>query len=595
MANKQTIIRELVNKLSNVAALRSETARDNLLTGIPGASGMQRDKANLFTDLTSILQQVSEMGELDSGESALDVLQQNILALVTTQTTQGKQIQALMGQLNAAKDEGEPTAPSAGLVFVNRQDEQREILSNIASPYFMVHGPSQFGKTTLLQMLRKDFPQRDYICGYVKVDSGDVLTDVVKILCDDMSLDFNRVTDDISLGDMNEQAAGKLGAQFGSALYQVYFRENIDNQGAALLIDDVHNLEQAQATFFLKHFIPMVIRSLSAFPPFFEGGNRFRVVASQPYIDPEDKRYNRYTYLPFRLIELMPFDYNIVLETIRQLLPKYQGADVDQIPVDLLFSTGGHPGCIISIMEMYNKNPTLWDIFYSLHKDKIWSNIVQKQIRKVKSGIHGELLPIFERLSIFRVFNYRILDRLLKTDLSYPKSFIGLSDDLTKTHLYLKEGRKIRDAITRRLLMLERWHTVPKEQFRSECLGALDIYKGLFTDSALQNREVWVAECFFQYLQSHYHDIGYDEAAKRIKETLFGEVVKEVLDSATQHLRDDPIVLEEEINVILRHLVGDWELQFLYNLVISGKTYQNNLYNDLLERIKECAEELHHE
>jgi hypothetical protein len=223
------------------------------------------------------------------------------------------------------------------------------------------------------------------------------------------------------------------------------------------------------------------------------------------------------------------------------------------------------------------------DIFIRSNSQAIW-DIVHKEIDQVRQGIPEHLRDIFMRLSVFRVFNTRILKTMLEAnEVVYYKDATSLSDELTSTYLYVRERRTIRDAITRRLLVLELRHT-KTDQFPQLCQTAYDLYLQSMSD---KESSIWAKECIYQFIQWQ-PDLSSDQKKReKIEKILYETVLKSVLATYTKD-QEDPI---EEVNTLLKEFEEDKDFIFSLNYCFRDKLYNEEPYYRLVKYINEWKSE----
>ena len=494
--------------------------------------------------------------------------------------------------------------------FVNRQNELSEILDNSAPPYYLIAAPSGYGKTRFVKALKEKFEKQDYICGYVSFKEAKTYLDVLQALAKDLFGDTLLIDEDafvqplpgkpMAAGiklELDQNQADSWGYRFQDALRRLGKFELPESEtdngrkaGIALMFDDVDNgsLPLPQVEILLKYFIPSLQRNLAVLK-FFTNKGRFRVIVAGRYISTkaEVKRS-----LTFATMTLKPFTLNVITQAVQNVLPEVNSQEQEQISAHLMYLTGGHPECIKKVLD-FNRTDGGGNAeeFIRFKSDEIWNNIVLAEVEEIRAGIPKRLLKTFEYLSIYRVFNVSILNNLLENNkIKYKKGgdVHGLGDELTGTHLYSREKRIIKDAITRRLILLNVFHNSTPVAFKARSETAFEIYKKLLQDPKVSTgRELWAVECLYQALQMDVFEINTLEKRHQKAQEFMNEVVREVRNLYLSNIQDDePDLIEDEIGVLLEVLNEDWEFEFVLNYFLRDKLYSDAPYQQLIKLLK---------
>jgi hypothetical protein len=305
--------------------------------------------------------------------------------------------------------------------------------------------------------------------------------------------------------------------------------------------------------------------------------NPFRVILAGRYLC----RY-RVDELPFKRCPLTPFGREPVRDAAKVFLGhKY----AEQIVSHLMHHTGGHPGCMACVLDLYKRQGESPDQFFEDHADEILEGIVRKEAQAVRSNIPRGLSWYFDELSVFRYLSEDVL-RIWMQDLKLPEfdcKFVDefeLADALVKSGLMAFENDLLRDNITRRLLAI--WLVGEKEprSFSGRCQQARRICQDYLQDPAVQRPSLWAIECLFQFLQGHAADIRDVDRRSKIRRDFFNKIVPQVLSLLTDNREPRGISRS-----LARALRADWEFQFTVNYYLRGEQYTAETYKRLEEDI----------
>lgn len=476
-----------------------------------------------------------------------------------------------------------PILPAIHLPFTN----QKTILEEIFNPrfrlaYYLIDGPAGYGKTELLTHLHERFktpPQegsgKPYCSVLVSVESCRTQDDLIGVLCSEENFDLNK-----------EQVLSDpdcIPESFANALHEKYL--SCDNKGPndsdpepkingfALLFDNLGERSKEISMTLLTDFLPRMEDELRGYTFFSKGrlNNPPLVVIIagrylQQFYENLPKHFPHHP-LPFTGKTLQPFVYEVVYDTAHSFLAAHTQEDMKQLAAHAIHFTGGHPGCIADVLELYRRRPLRPDNFIVLRGAVISRDYVAPRINEIFDSLPTNLQSICSYLCLYRGFNYDILEKLQNTSPPIPglapeTDLHRLIDCLQDTFLYTRKDRFHRDAITRRLLVLRTRHTLTEAEFRARCQQAYEIYLSFFK-LGLQDPALWVIECLYQFLQMHVAEIGSPAGRAGLKGLLYKQALPTVLGAFTnlfpaRNLRD-------EIEILLEKIEKDEEFKFTVN------------------------------
>ncbi|MDX9993051.1 MAG: toll/interleukin-1 receptor domain-containing protein [Anaerolineales bacterium] len=443
------------------------------------------------------------------------------------------------------------------LYFVNREDVIELILSSQSPAYHLLDAPAGFGKTLTLKKLQRHFDAADWVNGYVAVHHQSSLREVLS--------DF-----EIPLAvQLGADVSGESLAKALIAKWDVEFRSGA-KKGIVLLVD----VEKPSAMSMqivrqlILEVIPPMAKLLHSHPSLQNRYNPFRLVIASRYLSSKLETGHGTNFVPHKLTS---FNY----ETVRQAVQKYLDPQIidrlGQLTAHLVFYTGGHPGCIASILTLYKqKHYPDPDLFFENCEDQVW-DIIYPEIEDIRIGIDQDLRGIFDELSLFRCVDLGILHEILKI---FP--YFGMDDEFELQdklrEAYLMEpmpgGMFLKDGITRNMLALRLFASGGKKAFVYKCGMPQTICKQRLLNPETQLPAQWLVESYYQYLQKHIGAIQSGETRKRIRKEFFYKIIPEYFGEFAEGRR--PCEYRMAIEQLLNE---DWEFQFTVNYFLRELDY----------------------
>lgn len=448
--------------------------------------------------------------------------------------------------------------------FQNREDEIKDILSSFAPPYFLLDAPAGYGKSVLLKRLAERFEENGWMTAHVRLDERGNAHQLVDSLAHQLGVECATAGLDMT----------GCGRQLAAVLRQDKLDE-MTHEGLVLLIDldgkpTLDTLED-----FVTQFIPAVQKNLLLLEFFLTHHNRFRVIIAGRHVASKVTSSD----IPLRILQLTPFNYTVVLEAMRALLPGYARDSITQIAAHLMYLTGGHPGCVAHCLQSYQTLGETPDEFLAGHAEEMWMDIVSPVAQHVRDSIDPRLWYAFDRLSVFRYLDYALLDALAGSGIEELGNSIELADELTNTFLLSWRGRWLRDDITRRLLAIRLREE--EEHFPEWCHQAQQICADHVQNSTTQSPEMWTIEFLYQVLQEHAQAIHTPEQRNALRDHFSNQVSQALawlLDGRQK---------ETELRALKENLEHDWEFRFTMNYFLRADNYSDEPTDNLYTRIAE--------
>lgn len=371
--------------------------------------------------------------------------------------------------------------------FVNREDELQEVLGRYAPPFILFEAPAGYGKTELLKAIEHQHFQNGWLCIYVEIPEVNRAVDLIRLLITKAGYSYlTSLLPDI-------RRAGNLLATL--------LKKQVDSFGASgviLLLDNVERLPKSEVDVFLNHFLPAMQSEIQ----------QIRIRLAGRYVGSFWAKQAR--ELKLMIKPLTPFDFRSVRDTVKLKHPGQKQLDLRA--AYLMHITGGHPGCMSRILEIMNFAQPVEENFIE-HQDE-YNEIVLPVAEKIRESIPQHLRDIFDNLSLFRRYNYRLLQRIIDAGIiEYEGDAINLERELTTTYLVTRKGGFIQDETARRLLAI-RLRQEETERFINLCDECRQIYKQDLGESISRPEAVFI-ECLYQEIRLGYHQHGKTLAGRR--------------------------------------------------------------------------------
>jgi hypothetical protein len=460
--------------------------------------------------------------------------------------------------------------------FTNREDDIDRILFPFAPPYFLLDAPAGYGKTELLKELERHFQHQEWVCTYVSTGKCETLQDLTRELAQGLDVSLTLVPD-----------ARRLGGKLAGALMSARASDII--QGVALLIDLGAKYPLLIEEGLLDEFIPGVHKNLQGLEVFKTQQNRFRVVLAGRHLASQIKARP----IPLAVRKLTPFDYKVVQNTVRNYLAQYGDfveAWISGLAAHLMYLTGGHPGCMARVLEMYVWEDGILhpDDFLCDRSEEIWEKVVRPVSDAIRNGIPRHLRTSLDELSVFRYLDYGILRRLIKGNKDLTQIYEHeneMADELTANYLLDWKSRLLRDDITRRLLAIRLRYEISSDEFASRCEQAQNVCAEYLKGLTTQMPEMWTIEYLYQSLQRYARQIPQERESAR--QALFGDKAmkkKGALQEALEWLVDGRDANVEKM-ALKQALEADWEFRFTVNYFLRQDEYSDEPYEELQREI----------
>lgn len=432
--------------------------------------------------------------------------------------------------------------------FVNRDDEIREVTRILSAPYFIISAPMGYGKTRLIDKLKSQLKD-NYLCIHVELrrqKSYSIQSLASKILqkLGGLSFQSSELTD-LSL----------LGGQVGLYIFDAV--APTDKRKVLLFIDEVESVEDQVAKLLIDKFIPAIQEVLSDSQP----AITLRVILSGRYIsDWKQFSYN----IPFQNMDLTPFDLDAIHQTVinfNSQSSRKRGDDyVKQFASNMMYFTGGHPGCMANILRSNDFGMPIRNVIAK--EDTYFNKFVHPCIGSIERDIPRDLKDIFETLSAVRRFNTGLLQWFVDTNLiRWSKPVHDLEDQLLRTYLVHNDEGFLKDEITRRLFAI-RFHRNRRDEFIHICEESISFYDSKLAQSDCYRPDIVSIEILFQVLQVFL-------CQRRSNVKPFIEKLKDILNRLNTFTASRDIITTVE-----QRLTQDWEFNFNFNYLYPKYSFE---------------------
>ena len=452
--------------------------------------------------------------------------------------------------------------------FVDRDETKRFFLSSQVPPYYIIDAPAGYGKTDLLLELERDFQSIGWVCAYVSADEHPRLRNLVKALFRELGLGEPTSGPD----------AKKLGSQLANALTQQKMEE-ITRKGIVFLIDLGKIPSDVLIRELLDTFIPSFQKNLQYLDFFSNAHNRFRVLLAGRYLATHKEIST--TSLPLSIYPLPPFSYKILLDTARKYLDGLMDTIIVQVSAHIMHLTGGHPGCMASLLELYKRKCFPSPDFVEDFQQDI-QEIINYEIEQVRQSTPTQLQNVMDALGMFRYFNPNTLNHLTQEGCvpGYSDAYT-LAYDLTTSYLMDWDGPLLRNDSMHRLLALRL-----REQ-AAPCILAQDIcLEYLKTLADFESKpEPWIIEYLYQYLQ-RFAPVVQDSAERaKLKQQFLQELVPDLMQNIVLPLHKSGKNIRWYRDSLERALEKDEEFIFTVNYYLREEQYDDEPFQEFKDTV----------
>lgn len=472
----------------------------------------------------------------------------------------------LVGHIDRERKKS-PNQRESEFKFVNRDSEKQYILTRHPN-YCLIDAPAGYGKSTLLSELAEGFRDGGWQYAHVVIDRKDRFDTLL-----------SKIDDALNLGQVVQNGLNSYSRT--SALVHAIkksWEKGSDSPGLVLLVDFDGDPAFPVLEEFVTDLIPRIQESLRVLDSFRK--KRFRVVIAGRYITSVVKTHSS---IPVKEFLLSPFNYRYVKESAENFLPTEDGDSINQLAAHTMHLTGGHPDCMQKMIKLYKTMGNSPDDFVGTCREDIWKSIVYPIIYEVRDAIPKRLCTYLDNLSVLRYLDNGLLEKLIKNDaISGYADAHDFADELTSTFLLSREGRLLKDGITRRLLALHLIKEIGPDEFAARCWKMYSICLKKLEKPETQMPEKWALETLYQSLQKDTPFIHELQKRAELRREFFGERVPDVLHKL--FLGRNARV---EWDALTDALDEDWEFGFTVNYFLREKQYTDEPYQEFLRLIKQ--------
>lgn len=473
--------------------------------------------------------------------------------------------------------------PTSFIPFINREKEWKRIVEYPDGSYYLFGGPAGYGKTALLRKIQEEFRHRNWLCAYVSIsEEYATLPQLILEIGKQMQIEVP-----VNIND--ENPPGKIGELLGKALTR---QEEVHHYlGIALLLDVDHEPWPALIDLLkvmVEELIPGLYDGLAASDYFLKTQKTersFRVILSGRYLASHIQKFD-YTYSRYDITQLTPFDYTVALDICRQNIT--QSDEQEAFAPHLLFYSGGHPRCMVHILEAFQESRMLTTPF--LRSEQYRTQIKQISFEEaawVRANIPNHVRTIFDILCLYRRLDIPLFNELLQKGVIWhgaAEDGYELRSKLLETYLinWTDESRRyVSDSIVRRMLTIWLYRNLSADEFTFRCEQAKSFYLQRL-QHATESRPYWAIEVLFEFLQSNIFLIEDQSSRSQLSQTFFEEKLPSVLDPLFENC-DDPRTERDSLVGVLEQ---DWEFCFTLNYYLRDLVYNDAPYRAMLQAIE---------
>ncbi len=466
--------------------------------------------------------------------------------------------------------------------FTNRRNEIDEVTtlsSDSLFKYFLIHGPSGYGKTELLYELGDIFEHKGWHHAYADVTKDTSLVNLAEELAHNLKV------------ELESNSALSPGLRLSGSIRLRYGEECKKYKGLVLLIDFDKEPQTELLGKILEEFLPEIESNLRKHICFNNGQMHFRVVLAGRYLAAAKEVKN--TSLPLNILPLSPFTYRVIRTTIDEDLSVTTPEEKQKLSAHIVFLTGGHPGCIADIYELFKSHPIPVDEFMRSYTSQI-RNMIQKSTESVREGLpegFENFSSAFDALMVFRQANYFVLDSLrTKYKLDIFRDTFDFEDKLTEGYFFARNQYILQDDIVRRLITtyLRVYHP---DNFANYCKQAMEICEAYLLTQDIQSPPQWAIEYLFQWLQiQSIKRIDTITSRNEIRSEFFHNILPRAMELyLKRHSKLTKEKCREDKQAILNELgqLHQWEFEFAVNYYLRVDSCDNSQYESLIQKIKD--------
>jgi hypothetical protein len=459
--------------------------------------------------------------------------------------------------------------------FVNRLTEIETITYPSAPAYYLLDAPVGFGKTSLMKELQKKFQEKNWLSVYVAVNENDTLDQLISLIIKDLNIN----------SQLFITASLSSSLRFAGIIRKYWVNEVRptipSKEGIVFLIDLDKRPSKLILEGLLTDLIPLIDSNLRELDDFANKQNRFRVVISGRRLGFLARKVKS---KPLSLVvrQLTPFNFDVIRISVSNKLSIYDEKVVNKLASKLLFLTGGHPGAMAQILDLFINENLEFDLFFENYDNEIWKTILYPIIQEIRNEISNssiDLINVIDEICIYRYLDaYTLRYIIQKRNLNTISDEFKLADELTQNYILTRKDRFYKDDITRRLLTIWQWRN-SSGAFSDACLEAQNQCQQRLLDTKVNDPERWAIEYLFQALQQHVNSIKIMSTRKETSEKFFSDY----LPLALRYLFEDRDYWEEH-NALIQAMEDDWEFQYTVNYYLR----ENDQYtSEPYEKIKE--------
>jgi hypothetical protein len=477
----------------------------------------------------------------------------------------------------------QPLRKRLSVNFVNRKYElekafRDQIVDTEPAPYLFFEAPAGYGKTELLHAIAHRYFKDGWFFAYVDLPkpgngkdctASELMSLIAKAFgCPDLE------------GKPIEEISIVLPHLLKDRIEKIHHR---DSFGVALIIDSAEYLDEKEIERFLECLRKIDEKFKEAHIPF-----KVRIAGRKygsTWVEIADLRCD----LPVEVVPLSPFRLQFVRETIRRKNPSQEF--LNTYAAWLMFMTGGHPGCMATVMSRVGSTKSVEAQFISM--EPVIRAGVLSTIQQIENSIPLPLRPYFEKLSVFRCYSLHLLETMQQMGVvPASEDILSLEEKLMSNFLVSRPDNFIRDNIVRRLFALKLLWNDPAT-FLNLCQIALSIYSSEL-NVVEDDIAVMVLECLYQELQYRFFSSRQDAGARSKIRNEFFHGAPSIVDQYLLKLASKK-KWKDAARIFYKQLIDNendtaLEFRFAVNFMLRENEYTEEPFRTLVKNTKNfCA------
>ena len=458
---------------------------------------------------------------------------------------------------------------SNSVCFLNREDEKKAACESLAAPYIFFEGPMGYGKTKLLDEIRKEHFRAKWLC--ISLESSDKPQSTIDLL----TQIYNKMDIDFTLDSSDDIQSDVI--RVANRIEDLL--KEIKGIGVLFTLDNAEKISLEIVKPFFQDFLHRLATELR------RGGKQLRLRVAGRYSGVDwAKRLD-----PIVIRMMSPFEIKYVEEAVKSSLPKQKFPAL--YAANLMYASAGHPYCMAEGIKKIGDAPGDISSHFALRQDELKGLIhsIADEVRKSMQQDFKDIAPLVEKLSIFPLLNRNMLGMLMNSGYIKPALALDkfkLEELLPSTRYYNLKDNCLSDHISRRVLVADFRASNPA-RYKQRCRVALDLYR-----QYIQNFDSHLDLMLLAALELELA-LMLLSGVKEGRKSFFApggilEKYKNLLDEKNNEQRKEIVA---DLHMILvsekqKEEKQDGEFRFLLNFCLSDGDYSNGPFEEFVNTVQ---------